>query len=75
MRVGFMGSARMRSYTLLGDNVNFGSRLEGTHSPRRSLAITRVPTSNTLSPYAQRDSFSLAVVYAAGFVHAGLSAE
>jgi adenylate cyclase len=29
MRVGFMGSARMRNYTLLGDNVNLGSRLEG----------------------------------------------
>jgi adenylate cyclase len=31
MRVGFMGSARMRNYTLLGDNVNLGSRLEGTN--------------------------------------------
>lgn len=31
MRVGFMGSTRMRNYTLLGDNVNLGSRLEGTN--------------------------------------------
>ncbi len=31
MRVGFMGSQRMRNYTLLGDNVNLGSRLEGTN--------------------------------------------
>jgi adenylate cyclase len=31
MRVGFMGSARMRNYTLLGDNVNLGSRLEGVN--------------------------------------------
>ena len=31
MRVGFMGSARMRNYTLLGDNVNLGTRLEGTN--------------------------------------------
>ncbi|MCP4503784.1 MAG: adenylate/guanylate cyclase domain-containing protein [Deltaproteobacteria bacterium] len=29
MRVGFMGSERMRNYTLLGDNVNLGARLEG----------------------------------------------
>jgi adenylate cyclase len=31
MRVGFMGSERMRNYTLLGDNVNLGSWLEGVN--------------------------------------------
>jgi adenylate cyclase len=46
MRVGFMGSARMRNYTLLGDNVNLGSRLEGTNKNYGTHIIVSESTFN-----------------------------
>ena len=46
MRVGFMGSARMRNYTLLGDNVNLGSRLEGTNKNYGTHIIVSETTYN-----------------------------
>ena len=46
MRVGFMGSARMRNYTLLGDNVNLGSRLEGTNKNYGTHIIVSETTFN-----------------------------
>ena len=46
MRVGFMGSTRMRNYTLLGDNVNLGSRLEGTNKNYGTHIIVSETTFN-----------------------------
>jgi adenylate cyclase len=46
MRVGFMGSERMRNYTLLGDNVNLGSRLEGTNKNYGTHIIVAESTYN-----------------------------
>ncbi len=46
MRVGFMGSTRMRNYTILGDNVNLGSRLEGTNKNYGTRIIVSESTFN-----------------------------
>lgn len=50
MRVGNMGSAAMRNYTILGDNVNLGSRLEGINKQYATNIIVSESTFRAAIP-------------------------